>query len=136
MELKDEDSSAFDDVLTFLENHPDFEKWKLKEEPVLSLPGLQIYPDRRKVYADQQEIHLTAKEYDLLCLLAANKGRVLTYAQIYEKIWGEDSLGSESGAISYHVCNLRKKLQEASPQIPFPIRCIREVGYSFSTDSE
>lgn len=136
MELKDEDSSAFDDVLTFLEKHPDFEKWKLKEEPVLSLPGLQIYPDRRKVYADQKEIYLTTKEYDLLCLLTANKGRVLTYAQIYEKIWGEDSLGSESGAISYHVCNLRKKLQEASPQISFPIRCIREVGYSFSTDSE
>ena len=43
------------------------------------LPGLEIYPDRRKIYRDRREIHLTAKEYDLLSFLVANKGRVLTY---------------------------------------------------------
>lgn len=50
---------------------------------MLSLPKFEIYPDRRKIYRDRQEIKLTTKEYDLICLLVENKGRVLTYEQIY-----------------------------------------------------
>ena len=45
---------------------------------MLSLPGLEIYPSKRKVFRDRQEIQLTAKEYEILLLLAANKGHVLT----------------------------------------------------------
>lgn len=56
-----------------------FELLWLKHEPMLSLPGLEINPAQRKVYCDNQKISLTEKEYDLLCLLVANKGRVLTY---------------------------------------------------------
>ncbi len=68
---------------------------------MLSLPGLEIYSDRRKIYRDRREINLTAKEYDLLSLIVANKGRVLTYDQIYRKVWGEDAYGDESNA---HFC--------------------------------
>ena len=66
-----------------LKRHSEFELLWLKHEPMMSLPGLEIDPAHRKVYCDDQEISLTAKEYDLLCLLATNKGRVLTYDQIY-----------------------------------------------------
>lgn len=114
-----------------LENHPAFDRLKLNDETVLSLPGLEIYPQSRKIYRDRREIHLTAKEYDLLSLLVANKGRVLTYEQIYNKVWGEDSFGNESKSIGYHICNLREKLFEASPDAPFTIRCVRDVGYCF-----
>ncbi|WP_328597427.1 winged helix-turn-helix domain-containing protein [Oliverpabstia intestinalis] len=96
IEFNDQDSSVFDEVMTVLKHHSAFEQLRFNEEDVLSLPGLEIYPDRRKIYRNRREINLTAKEYDLLCLLVANKGRVLTYEQIYQRIWGEEPLGNET----------------------------------------
>lgn len=136
MEFNDKDSYVFDEVMEVLKRHPDFECLRLSDEAVLSLPGLEIYPERRKIYRDRREINLTAKEYDLLCLLVANKGRVLTYDQIYQKVWGEDAFGSESNAIGCHIRNLREKLYEAEPNAPFTIRCVREVGYCFEINQE
>ncbi len=77
---------------------------------------------------------MTTKEYDLLCLLVANKGIVLTYEQIYQKIWREEGLGNESNAVGCHIRNLREKLYAASPDSPFTIRCVREVGYCLEVD--
>jgi len=125
-----------DEILEKLKNHPDFELLWLKHEPVLSLPGLEIDPAHRKVYCDNQELSLTAKEYDLLCLLAANKGRVLTYDQIYQKIWKEEAFGNANNAIACHVHNLREKVGRLLPEGCFVIRCVREVGYCFEADSE
>ena len=86
---------------------------------MLSLPGLEIYPGKRKVFRDRQEIQLTAKEYEILLLLAANKGHVLTYSQIYEKVWGDFPSGNENNTIGFHICNLREKLYQAAPNAPF-----------------
>ena len=78
---------------------------------------------------DGKEVNLTVKEYDLLCLLAANRGRVLTYMQIYDKVWGDLSSWNEKDTIGYHIRNLRRKLcvSERSPSVL--IENIREVGY-------
>ncbi|MCI8282961.1 MAG: hypothetical protein HFI76_15090 [Lachnospiraceae bacterium] len=46
---------------------------------------LLLLISRRKIYRNRREINLTTKEHDLLCLLAANRGQVLTYDQIYRK---------------------------------------------------
>ena len=78
MEFKTQDSTAFDDMLAFVKQHPDFEKLEISYEPTLSLSGLEINLSRRRVINNGQEIELTVKEYDILCLLAANKGHVLT----------------------------------------------------------
>lgn len=134
MEFSEQDTTVFEEVMAVLKRYPDFEKLHLDDEMVLSLPGLEIYPDRRKIYRDRQEIHLTAKEYDLLCLLVYNQGRVLTYEQIYQKVWGEEPFGKESNAIGCHIRNLREKLFQASPNTPFNIRCVREVGYCLETE--
>lgn len=136
LELKDQDSPIFDKIMEVVECCPDIEHIKIKDESVLSLPGLEIYPGRRKIYRDRREINLTAKEYDLLSLLVANKGQVLTYDQIYRKVWGEDAYGDESNAIGCHIRHLREKLYEAEPDAPFTIRCVREVGYCFEVSSE
>lgn len=125
-----------DEMLEKLKSYPDFELLWLNQESVLSLPGLKIDPAHRKVYCDNQEISLTAKEYDLLCLLAANKGRVLTYDQIYQKIWKEEAFGNANNAIACHVHNLREKVGRLLPEGCFVIRCVREVGYCFEADSE
>ena len=76
MEFKAQDSTAFDDMLAFVKQHPDFEKLEISYEPTLSLSGLEINLSRRRVINNGQEIELTVKEYDILCLLAANKGCV------------------------------------------------------------
>lgn len=131
LEFKDYDSFIFDEIMEVVNRHPEIEYLRVKDEQVLSIPGLEIYPGRRKIYRDRREINLTAKEYDLLCLLVANKGQVLTYDQIYRKVWGEDAYGDESNAIGCHIRNLREKLYEAEPDEPFTIRCVREVGYCF-----
>jgi DNA-binding response OmpR family regulator len=129
IEFKEEDAVAFDEVMAVLKRHSGFEMLSMEEETVIFLPGLTIYPEQRKIYRDRQEIHLTAKENDLLCLLAYNKGRVLTYGQLYQKVWGEEPLGRESNAVSCHIQNLREKLLQASPGTPFHIKCVREIGY-------
>ena len=65
LELTEHDSSAFEDILSFLSRHPDLKKWELRDEPILSLHGLEINLARRKITSDGREIQLTAKEYDI-----------------------------------------------------------------------
>ena len=134
VEFSERDDLAFDEVMQVLNQHSNFEQLQLKNMPMLSLPGLDIYPDRRKVYRNSNEINLTTKEFEIFYLLVINKGRVLTYDQIYRKVWGEDAFGDESNAIGCHIRNLREKLYEAEPDAPFTIRCVREVGYCFEVD--
>ena len=115
LDLQDNDTLAFTEILAFLKKHPDFERYSLGQETILSLPGLEIHMDKRKVYRNNQEIKLTVKEYKILCFLVANRNRVLTYEQIYQRVWGEDAIGNESNAVGCHVRNLRKKLLQAAP---------------------
>ena len=88
-------------------------------------------PALRSFQADERSF---AKEYRILLLLAANKGRVLTYAQIYEQVWGDFTTGNENNTIGFHICNLREKLYRANPDAPFYIRSVREVGYCLDVD--
>lgn len=71
------------------------------------------------------------KEYKILCFLVANRNRVLTYEQIYQRVWGKDAIGNESNAVGCHVRNLRKKLLQAAPDPPFKLQSVRETGYCF-----
>ncbi|MCM1194032.1 MAG: winged helix-turn-helix domain-containing protein [Acetatifactor muris] len=107
----------------------DFDNLQIEDETVLLIPDLAIYPQRRKVFCIQEEISLTVKEYDILCLLVINQGRVLTYDWIYEKIWGEVAVGNINNAIACHIHNLREKIYKVLPKPQFSIRCVREIGY-------
>lgn len=62
IEFTEHNSSAFDEIVEVLKKYPDFEYLRFKNEPMISLPGPEIYPDRRKIYRDRREINLTAKE--------------------------------------------------------------------------
>lgn len=136
IELPTQDSTAFQDILSVLRSHPELKKWTMVDEPILSFPGLDIYPRRRKVFRNHQEIQLTHKEYEILLLLVTNKGWVLTYNQIYEKIWNDFPTGNERNTIGFHICNLREKLYQAAPNAPFAIRSVREVGYCFEIQAD
>lgn len=135
-EPSEREKKIFEQFLNFSLTYFEIEKYKQVGEPILSLPGLEICPSKRKVFRDHQEIQLTVKEYEILLLLAVNKGWVLTYDQIYEKVWKDVPTGSERNTIGFHICNLREKLYQASPNTPFTIRSVREVGYCFEIRTE
>ena len=78
LELKDQDSPIFDKIMEVVKCCPDIEHIRIKDEPMLSLPGLEIYPGRRKIYRDRREINLTAKEFEILKLLLQNPKKVYT----------------------------------------------------------
>ena len=99
IEFHDEDSVAFNEVMAVLKRYPNFQNINLSDEAIISLPGLTIYPEQRKIYRDRQEIPLTTKEYELLCLLATNRGQVLTYTQIYEKVFQWELLSVQNTQI-------------------------------------
>lgn len=136
VEFSERDDSAFDEVMQILNQQPNFKQYKLKDISMLSLPGLDIYPDRRKVYRNSNEINLTTKEFEIFYLLVVNKGRVLTYNQIYHKVWNEDTIGNEKNAVKCHIRNIRDKLNVTMPEAPFTIKCVREIGYCFEMNSE
>ncbi len=65
------------------------------------------------VYVDDKEVHLTAIEYKLLCLLAKNLGKVLTHNYIKKEIWLDDNGCDSQLSLRVFVTNLRKKLNAA-----------------------
>ncbi len=133
MEFADNESMVFDDIMNMLDKYPNFHKYRLKDETILSFPGFEIRPERRKIYGESQEISLTTKEFDILYILAVNKGRVVTYEQIYRNVWNEYPTGRENDTVGYHVRKLRKKLCMVSA---LSIECTREVGYCFTMVTE
>ncbi len=136
VEFDGRDSSVFDAVMDVLKHHSNFEYVQMNDDSILSVPGLEIYPSRRKIYRGRKEISLTAKEYDLFYLLVVNRGQVLTYGQIYQNVWGDEAIGRENNAVKCHIRNLREKLFKAIPDAAFAIRCVREVGYCFDVNPE
>lgn len=69
------------------------------------------------VFLGEKELHLTAIEYKLLCLLAKNTGKVLTHKYILQNVWGS-SWENDIGTLRVYMATLRKKLEgaEGSPQ--------------------
>ena len=78
-------------------------------------------------FLGDEQIHLTPIEYKLLCLLAANVGKVLTHTFITQKIWGS-SWQNDIASLRVFMATLRKKL-EASPDSPRYIQTHIGVGY-------
>lgn len=78
-------------------------------------------------YLGEEELHLTPIEYKLLCLLARNAGKVLTYSFITQKIWGS-SWENDTASLRVFMATLRKKI-EAQPGSPQYIQTHIGVGY-------
>jgi two-component system KDP operon response regulator KdpE len=98
-------------------------------KPVLRLGDLEIDILNRHVRAGDTELHLTALEQNLLYLLAANAGRLLTRDEILDHLWGADYV-AESNVVDRHIRNLRVKLQNHS-KMPRYIATVPGRGYRF-----
>jgi two-component system KDP operon response regulator KdpE len=100
------------------------------DEPSLSIDGLEVDLAGRRVRRDGQDIHLTPKEFDLLRVLARNRGRLLTHRTLLGEVWGR-AYEDDTHTLRVHIANLRRKI-EPDPQAPRYIRTDPGVGYRFS----
>ena len=91
---------------------------------------LSIHPKSRKVLRQGREINLTPKEFDILYLLAQNRGEVFTKEQIYRAVWDGDFLLADSNIMAF-IRKLRKKI-EPNPDAPEYILTIWGIGYKFN----
>lgn len=95
----------------------------------IRIRGLRIDKTSHRVYINNTEVSFTAKEFDLLVLLAANPNRVFSKNELFERIWGLDSQG-DIATITVHIGKLREKI-EMVPSNPQYIETIWGVGYRF-----
>ena len=78
-------------------------------------------------------VELTGKEFDLLLVLASNKGRVFTKKQLYTQVWTEEYDFDDNNIMAF-ISKLRKKI-EPNPEQPFYIQTVRGVGYRFNKEA-
>ena len=109
-----------------------YERIKGKEISKLNsiiIRGLEIQKDSRRVYVNGQEVNLKPKEFELLLFLAENPNRVFEKDRLFERIWGEDSLG-DVATVTVHIGRIREKI-EAEPTKPQYIETVWGAGYRF-----
>jgi len=99
--------------------------------PAAPLTVGAIRTDRRarKVWRNDRLVHASAREYDLLLLLAERAGQAVTRQSILDRIWGPDFVG-DLGALDVYKRAPRKKI-EPDPDHPTYLRTLRGVGYRF-----
>mgnify|MGYP003343710585 FL=1 len=98
-------------------------------ERVLAVGDLALDPEEHRVTLDGEELALPLKEFELLHLLLANAGRVLTREILIDRVWGSDYVG-DTKTLDVHVKRLRAKV-EPDPANPVRIVTIRGLGYKF-----
>ncbi|MGB3544405.1 response regulator [Rubrivirga sp.] len=102
------------------------------DEAPIEAGRLRIDPARREVVLEDETVHLTVREFDLLLFLAQHPDRPFTRSQLLEKIWDIRYEGYDR-TIDSHVQRLRAKI-EADPGSPEFVRTVWGVGYKFAAE--
>src|ERR687898_2781881 len=100
------------------------------EQQKLEFPGLEVDLRGRRVTSGGSTVDLTAKEFEVLALLASHPGRVYSREQIMRHLWNGDFFG-EPRAADVHVQHIRSKI-EPDPKNPRYVQTVRGVGYRFA----
>lgn len=96
----------------------------------LNFPGLEIDLPTRSVTCENEQIHLTPKEFDLLYHLASQPRRVFRRDEIVQEVWGYSPQSGDLRTVDTHVKRLRKKLEEGR-EVPWTLATVWGVGYKF-----
>ena len=104
-------------------------KNKNDAENLISIGKLVINMDKHEVIKSGIKIDLTLKEFELLSLLAVNRGKVLTRDFLLDKVWGYEYYG-ETRTVDVHIRHLRQKIEEDDTN-PVYIETVRGIGYKF-----
>ena len=97
-----------------------------EQDDVLSVDGLELNQNTKEVRVEGELVRLTPKEFQILALLMSHPGRVYSAEQIYESIWQEQAINTET--IMVHIRKLREKI-EIDPKNPRYIKVVWGLGY-------
>lgn len=102
-------------------------------QPV-TVGNLTLDPISRRAFRGQQELQLSAREFDLLAILMRNAGRALSRDELLSQVWGEDWIG-DPRTLDVHVRWLRLKIED-DPATPVYVQTVRGHGYRFAGPEE
>jgi two-component system KDP operon response regulator KdpE len=97
-------------------------------EPVIDAEGLEVDLAAHEVRRDGEPVHLTKTEFDLLRVLAANRGRLMTHRSLLVDVWGP-GYEDDKQVLRTHMANLRRKIETGGRRY---IRTDPGVGYRFA----
>ena len=99
--------------------------------PPLVEPAGELTVDlaSRTVSLGSEEVHLTPTEFDLLALLSASPGRVISRSEMIQKVWGQGA-DLDLRSVDAHVYRLRRKIEPLGPR-PTYIHAVPGIGYRF-----
>jgi two-component system KDP operon response regulator KdpE len=96
-------------------------------EPVIQIGGLTVDLEKRAVFVDGKPVHLTPHQFELLRVLAINKGKLLTHTALLREVWGP-GYGTESNLLHVNVSQLRRKIE---PDRAHPRYLLTEPGAGY-----
>ncbi|MBW6411821.1 response regulator transcription factor [Clostridium weizhouense] len=102
----------------------------LKEEineNIIQIDDLTINLDTHEIILSDNMVKLTPTEFDILALLAKNRGKVFSIENIYESVWNQELMTSDN-TVMVHIRKIREKLEE-NPRKPRFIKTVWGVGY-------
>jgi len=100
------------------------------QEPCIEAEGLEVDLAARTVRREGELVHLTPIEFDLLRVLARNRGRLMTHRSLLVEVWGP-GYAEDVQALRTHIARLRRKIEPAGP-VPRYIVTDPGVGYRFA----
>ena len=99
----------------------------VNNKEVLISGGLELNTSTKEVKVDGQVVKVTPIEFKILNVLLANKGRVFSIDEIYERVWNEESFNVEN-TVAVHIRRIREKI-EINPKEPRYLKVVWGVGY-------
>jgi len=130
LKLERIDNTFYENLLKFISEHGYTPKVVIRNTDCLSINGLKIVSSKRQLFRHKEEISMTNKEFDILELLARNKGQVFSKEQIYERVWNDDFRYANTG-VSDIISSLRKKLGLNARDNRY-IQTVHGAGYRFT----
>lgn len=102
------------------------EKENAQADNIYSIGGLEVNESTFQVRVDDNPVKMTPMEFKILLLLIKNPGRVFSADEIYERVWNERAVNTET--VMVHVRNIREKI-EINPKEPKYLKVVWGVGY-------
>ncbi len=101
---------------------------------MVNLGQVSLDPVARRVFKGDDEVQLSAREFDLLAILIKNAGRAMSRDELIKLVWGDDWVG-DPRTLDVHVRWLRLKIED-DPAVPVYIQTVRGFGYRFAGQEE
>ena len=101
---------------------------------MIKIGDLVLDPIARRVQKKQQDVQLSAREFDLLDFLMRQAGRACSRQELLNKVWGEEWSG-DPRTLEVHIRWLRLKVED-DPTNPVYIQTVRGYGYRFVSPDE